>query len=347
ALRSAPPRTPAPTAGSRSCKRPSYREKARTIRLSRPPIPKITLAAAAAKRRVIALRRARTRVICGCSRGSACARRRYTATRPETTKRLNSLLRDPGAEPNTVSSACRASGPSSPRRRKGPTMPSSKRPLSYVAFTVMLAVCGCSAPGPDASVAADDGDDGGVVGIPPRDADGGVGAKDSGVDPKEGGIGAKDSGIGADDDSGIGAGDDGGVAAHDAGPADDGGTTVPPDAGGGMDECFTCAAHRCGPLVGACLANTSCVDEAECDRGCLRASGQGLIADAQCVAACSAAHRATTVLLPAATCAFAVCPVQCLGTYVSCGGDPGHMGHTTDPWGHSSCAAQGLGSAGH
>jgi hypothetical protein len=207
-------------------------------------------------------------------------------------------------------------------------MPSPMRHIPCVApaaVALMVFACGCSAAVPDDVVAAA-ADEDAEAGLPTKgDKDAGLGEKEGGLGEKEGGLGEKDGGVGPGDDASTGS-DDAGLGRIDAGSVVDAGMP-PPEDGGGLNACLACAEKRCGPIVNACVASPSCVEEGDCDSTCLRTAGNSLVTDARCVAACAAEHPATAQLLAAVTCGFEVCPVECLRTLISCGGNPSDAGH--------------------
>jgi hypothetical protein len=212
-------------------------------------------------------------------------------------------------------------------------MPSPMRHIPCVApaaVALMVFACGCSAAVPavpdDVAAAAAAADDGGDAGLPTKgDNDAGLGEKEGGLGEKEGGLGEKEGGVGPGDDASIGPGD-AGSGSDDAGSAADAGMPPPQD-GGGLNACLACAEKRCGPIVNTCVDSPSCVEEGDCDLTCLRMAGNSLVTDARCVQSCAAQHPATPQLLAAVTCGFEVCPVECLRTLISCGGNPSDAGH--------------------
>jgi hypothetical protein len=164
--------------------------------------------------------------------------------------------------------------------------------------------------------------------------DAGLGTKDdAGLGTKDdAGLGIKDSGPGADDTSVDDAGpgtEDSGPATGDSGPAtgDSGpatGDSGPEDAGmpgvpdaGGILGCFTCAEQRCAPRLNACLGSPACVEEGTCDLNCLIGSGAGTGGlgglNPGCFQSCVKDQQATRRLLAAVSCAFTLCPGECLG----------------------------------
>jgi hypothetical protein len=151
--------------------------------------------------------------------------------------------------------------------------------------------------------------------------DSGPGMGDAGAPPLDAGPGS-DSGSGTIDsgsgtiDSGPGTGD-GGPGSQDSGPGtSEGGTedAGAPDAGGVLG-CFACAEERCAKPVNACLGSSACVEEGTCDLACLGAPFNPL-----CFESCAKNQRATQELLSAVSCAFSVCPQQCLSVLTSSGG---------------------------
>ena len=153
----------------------------------------------------------------------------------------------------------------------------------------------------------DSGPGTGDAGPPPLDAgpgtDSGTGTSDSGTGTSDSGTGMSDSGTTTDD---------GGPGSQDSGPGmSDGGTE---DAGGVLG-CFACAEQKCGKLVNACLGSSACVEEGTCDLACLGAPFNPL-----CFGSCAKNQRANQELLSAVSCAFSVCPQQCLSVLTSSGG---------------------------
>ncbi len=206
-------------------------------------------------------------------------------------------------------------------------------------LALILAACASTSPG--AQVEADDTDGG----LPTKPLDGGLETKDSGLGTKDSGLGTKDSGLGTKDsglgtkDSGLGideagAGtDDGGPATEDSGMetedsgtgtsdsgtrAGDSGTGTtdagmsPPDAGA-IGECFACAEQRCGNLTTACVSSPACFQEGECDLACLASPGPFHFLVPLCFRLCTRDVRANQELIAAATCAFSLCPKECIG----------------------------------
>jgi hypothetical protein len=143
----------------------------------------------------------------------------------------------------------------------------------------------------------------GDAGSPPLDA--GTGS-DSGMGTTDGGPGTVDSGTGTTD---------GGPVSEDSGTSE-GGTqdAGAPDAGGVLG-CFACAEERCGKQVNACLGSSACVEEGTCDLACLGAPFNPL-----CFGSCAKNQRANQELLSAVSCAFTLCPQQCLSVLTSSGG---------------------------
>jgi|SRR5580704_4408776 hypothetical protein len=191
---------------------------------------------------------------------------------------------------------------------------------------VALIVAACATTAPDAQVEADDTEGG----LPTKPLDGGVETKDSGLGTKDSGLGIKDSGLGTKDsgletdDAGAGT-DDGGPVTEDSGPGtedsgagtSDSGTRAgdagmsPPDAGA-MGECFACAEQRCGNVATACVRSPACVQEGECDLACLALQGPLPLLGRLCFESCTRDLRANQELIAAVTCAFALCPKECL-----------------------------------
>jgi hypothetical protein len=194
------------------------------------------------------------------------------------------------------------------------------------------------------------------AGLGTKPLDSGVGTKDdSGLGAKDSGLGTKDSGLGTGDDSGFemdtgtttedagtgtedaGTGtEDSGTGTEDSGTTEDAGTgtndsgtgtidsgTGTHDAGmpapdaGGTDVCFACAEQKCAKQTNACLGSPACVEEGECDLACLQ-SGHGV--NALCLESCTKNRVANQELLSAISCAFTLCPKQCVGELTSLGG---------------------------
>ncbi len=90
-----------------------------------------------------------------------------------------------------------------------------------------------------------------------------------------------------------------------------------PDAGG-VDPCFACAEDRCGTLTSACLGSPACVEESQCNLTCLGNSvgvaGEGAwgFRGLECFESCAKDAQASQHMLAAVTCAFTLCPKECL-----------------------------------
>ena len=86
---------------------------------------------------------------------------------------------------------------------------------------------------------------------------------------------------------------------------------------GGVDRCLACAEARCGVLVTTCANSPTCAAESKCDQMCLEEDtvGIGMVRvhapSPQCFQACTKDFRANPELLAAATCALALCPLEC------------------------------------
>jgi hypothetical protein len=196
------------------------------------------------------------------------------------------------------------------------------RLFPYVAsgLVALLFASGCVAPTASTADVSADVTDAAVddAGLPTKgDKDAGVGDKDAGVGDKDSGLGEKDTGVGTDD-AGSGGDDAGSGMTSDSGMTGGGGM----DAGGEMNACFACAQQRCSVQVSACEHTSGCAQEGECDLMCFQAAGGHFLSTSKCIEACTKDPVATAVLLQAATCAFLVCPKECLHTFTACGGDP-------------------------
>ena len=147
----------------------------------------------------------------------------------------------------------------------------------------------------------------------PGSEDSGADAQDSGADAQDSGPDAQDSGMLPED---AGAGDSG------PGPQDAG---VPGPDAGGILGCFVCAEQRCAPRVNACVSSPACVAEGTCDLDCLLGSGTGLggVSSLSCFQSCVKDQQATRRLLAAVSCAFTMCPNECLGALTPPAGGAG------------------------
>ena len=218
--------------------------------------------------------------------------------------------------------------------RKAMTQMPVQSPLHQVVrvapavVAMILLACGgkSSSPSPDVgapglAAAADPGD----AGLPTKPLDGGTGTKD------DSGLGTKDdSGVGTKDDGGLGTKDDSGLGTEDAGPGaegagpgtEDAGNPASPDAGGNS-ACFACAEDKCGILTNACLGSPACVEESQCNLACLGGTSGGTPGEMpgggpfgfrglECFESCAKDALASQHLLAAVTCAYTLCPRECL-----------------------------------